>query len=55
MRAWDDAPDRVSIILGMEFYKEYPNGGLTAQIIMDKVLAVPIADWGIGVQKYVCQ
>ncbi|WP_415767157.1 polymorphic toxin type 44 domain-containing protein [Pseudomonas sp. ZB1P45] len=55
MRAWDDAPDRVSIILGMELYKEYPNGGVTAQIIMDKVLAVPIADWGTGVQKHACK
>jgi len=55
MRAWDDAPDRVSIIIGMNLYREYPNGGVTAKIIMDKVLAVPIAEWGTGVQKHVCK
>jgi uncharacterized Zn-binding protein involved in type VI secretion len=55
MRAWDDAPDRVSIIIGMDLYKEYPNGGVTAQIVMDKVLEVPIAEWRTGVQKHVCR
>jgi hypothetical protein len=55
MRAWDDVPDRVSIIIGMNLYKEYPNGGVTAQIVMDKVLAVPIAEWATGVQKHVCK
>ncbi|PWY40445.1 polymorphic toxin type 44 domain-containing protein [Pseudomonas sp. RW409] len=55
MRAWDDVPDRVSIIIGMSLYKEYPNGGLTGKIIMDKVLAVPISDWAKGVQPHVCK
>ncbi|WP_448091797.1 polymorphic toxin type 44 domain-containing protein [Pseudomonas lini] len=55
MRAWDDTPDRVSIILGMNLYKEYPNGGLTGKIVMDKVLAVPISDWATGVQPHVCK
>ncbi|WP_338805829.1 polymorphic toxin type 44 domain-containing protein [Pseudomonas chlororaphis] len=55
MRAWDDLPDRVSIIIGMSLYKEYPNGGLTGKIIMDKVLAVPISDWAKGVQPHVCK
>lgn len=55
MRAWDDVPDRVSIIIGMSLYREYPNGGVTAKTIMDKVLAVPIAEWGTGVQKHVCK
>ncbi|SDZ59989.1 polymorphic toxin type 44 domain-containing protein [Pseudomonas sp. NFIX28] len=55
MRAWDDVPDRVSIIIGMNLYKEYPNGGLTGKIIMDKVLAVPISDWAKGVQPHVCK
>ncbi|AZD67921.1 Zn-binding Pro-Ala-Ala-Arg (PAAR) domain-containing protein, incolved in TypeVI secretion [Pseudomonas chlororaphis] len=55
MRAWDDLPDRVSIIIGMCLYKEYPNGGLTGKIIMDKVLAVPISDWAKGVQPHVCK
>lgn len=35
-RAWDDIPDRVSIIIGMNLYEEYPNAGLTGKIIMDK-------------------
>ena len=55
MRAWDDAPDRVSIDIGIKLYSDYPDGGITAKIIMDKVLAVPIADWAKGVQEHVCQ
>ncbi|MBX8492684.1 PAAR domain-containing protein [Pseudomonas cichorii] len=55
MRAWDDIPDRVSIIIGMNLYKEYPNGGLTGKVIMDKVLAVPISDWAKGGRPHVCQ
>ncbi|MBX8484262.1 polymorphic toxin type 44 domain-containing protein [Pseudomonas cichorii] len=55
MRAWDDIPDSVSIIIGMNLYKEYPNGGLTGKVIMDKVLAVPISDWATGVRPHVCQ
>ncbi len=55
MRAWDDAPDRISITIGMELYQEYPNGGLTAKIIMDKVLAIPPADWAKGIQEHVCK
>ncbi len=55
MRAWDDIPDRVSIIIGMNLYKEYPNGGLTGKIIMDKVLAVPISDWATGIRSHVCK
>ncbi|WP_236514186.1 polymorphic toxin type 44 domain-containing protein, partial [Pseudomonas tremae] len=55
MRAWDDTPDRVSIIIGMNLYKEYPNGGLTGKIVMDKVLAVPISDWATGIQPHVCK
>jgi uncharacterized Zn-binding protein involved in type VI secretion len=55
MRAWDDAPDRVSIMIGMNLYKEYPSGGLTAKIIMDKVLAVPVAEWAKGIQEHDCK
>ncbi|RMN64369.1 PAAR-like protein [Pseudomonas syringae] len=55
MRAWDDTPDRVSIMIGMNLYKEYPNGGLTGKIVMDKVLAVPISHWATGVQPHVCK
>ncbi|MNR46402.1 hypothetical protein D3C85_1653600 [compost metagenome] len=55
MRAWDDVPDRVSITIGINLYKEYPNGGVTAKVIMDKVLAVPLSDWGKGVEEHVCK
>ena len=55
MRAWDDIPDRVSIVIGMNLYKEYPNGGLTAKIIMDSVLAVPVREWAKGIQEHVCK
>lgn len=55
MRAWDDAPDRISIAIGVNLFKEYPQGGLTAKIIMDKVLAVPKADWAKGIKEHVCK
>lgn len=55
MRAWDDAPDRISIAIGVNLFKEYPQGGLTAKIIMDKVLAVPKADWVKGIKEHVCK
>jgi hypothetical protein len=55
MRAWDDTPDRTSITLGMKLYKEFPNGFVTGEAIMSKVLAVPLADWASGVQAHVCR
>lgn len=55
MRAWDDLPDRVAITIGMNLYGEYQNGGVTAKIIMDKVFAVPIAEWGKGVKWHACK
>ncbi|WP_241149847.1 polymorphic toxin type 44 domain-containing protein, partial [Pseudomonas viridiflava] len=30
LRAWDDAPDRISITIGMELYESHPMGRLTA-------------------------
>lgn len=36
----DDTPDRISIGIGVQLYKEQPNGGITAKMVMDKVLAV---------------
>lgn len=55
LRAWDDAPDRTSISIGMKLYQRHPNGGITAKMIMDEVLAVPPQAWGKGVQRHVCQ
>jgi len=38
--------------LVMNLYGEYQNGALTAKIIMDKVFAVPVAEWGKGVKQH---
>ncbi|WP_122312870.1 polymorphic toxin type 44 domain-containing protein, partial [Pseudomonas coronafaciens] len=42
LRAWDDAPDRISISIGVKLYQQHPNGSITAKMIMDEVLAVPL-------------
>ena len=55
MRAWDDVPDRISISIGMKLYNEYPNGGITAKMIMDEVLAVTPEEWGDGASVHVCE
>ncbi|WP_028681600.1 polymorphic toxin type 44 domain-containing protein [Pseudomonas chlororaphis] len=55
MRAWDDVPDRISISIGMKLYNEYPNGGITAKMIMDEVLAVTPEEWGNGASVHVCE
>jgi len=55
MRAWDDVPDRISINIGMKLYKRFPNGGMTAQIIMSEVLAINTADWGAGIREHQCK
>ncbi|RMM06959.1 hypothetical protein APX70_04199, partial [Pseudomonas syringae pv. maculicola] len=54
LRAWDDAPDRISISIGVKLYQQHPNGGITAKMIMDEVLAVPPQAWGKGVQIHAC-
>ncbi len=53
-RAWDDAPDRISIGIGGQLFKRYPQGGIEAQVITSEVLAVPIARWMKGVKVHVC-
>lgn len=45
MRAWDDMGDRVSISIGVKLYKQHPNGGITAKMLMDEVLALPRSSW----------
>jgi hypothetical protein len=55
LRAWDDAPDRISIGIGVKLYQQHPNGGITAKIVMDEVLAVPPEAWSKGVQIHACQ
>ncbi|MDU8339324.1 hypothetical protein RX909_28290, partial [Pseudomonas syringae pv. actinidiae] len=55
MRAWDDVPDRISISIGVKLFYENPNGGVTARMIMDKVLAVTPSEWGDGASVHVCE
>ncbi|AZC51614.1 hypothetical protein C4K35_4035 [Pseudomonas chlororaphis subsp. piscium] len=54
-RAYDDAQDRISISIGTQLFAEHPNGGITAQMIMEKVLAVNPKDWGDGAIVHVCK
>lgn len=55
LRAWDDVGDRVSISIGVKMYMRYPNGGVTAKMLMDEVLALPRSSWGEGTRDHVCQ
>ncbi|EJM83048.1 polymorphic toxin type 44 domain-containing protein [Pseudomonas sp. GM60] len=55
LRAWDDAPDRISIGIGVKLYKQHPNGGITAKMVMDEVLAVSPEEWGDGVSEHKCE
>lgn len=54
LRSWDDVADRVSINIGIELYKLYPDGGVTAKIIMNEVLAIEPANWGEGIRTHAC-
>lgn len=55
LRSWDDIADRVSISIGTNLAVQYPNGGITAQIIMNEVLAVAPESWGDGVRVHICE
>ncbi|QJQ20258.1 hypothetical protein HG549_10055 [Pseudomonas sp. SK] len=55
MRAWDDIGDRVSISIGIKLYKQQPNGGITAKVLMDEVLALPLSSWGGSVRDHRCK
>jgi hypothetical protein len=55
MRAWDDIGDRVSISIGVKLYKRHPNGGITAKMLMNEVLALPRSSWGDGTRDHVCR
>ena len=54
-RAWDDAPDRISIGIGIKLYHQAPNGGITARQIMDEVLAITPEQWGDGAKLHACK
>ncbi|MBQ54485.1 MAG: hypothetical protein CMK72_06230 [Pseudomonadaceae bacterium] len=55
LRAFDDAPDRISVGIGVKLAKQYPKGGVTGEMIKAEVLAVPITDWGAGIQAHECR
>ncbi|MBX8511939.1 PAAR domain-containing protein [Pseudomonas cichorii] len=55
LRAWDDAPDRISISIGIKLFSEHPNGGVTAKMVMDEVLAVSPEAWGAGIREHKCK
>jgi uncharacterized Zn-binding protein involved in type VI secretion len=54
LRAWDDAPDRISVSIGTKLFSQHPNGGITAKMIMVEVLAVAPEQWGEGVRVHTC-
>lgn len=54
LRAWDDAPDRISIGIGIELYRLHPKGDLAPSMIKNKVLAVGVSDWGAGIEPHDC-
>ncbi len=54
LRAFDDAPDRISISIGIRLFDEHPNGGITAKMVMEKVLAFTPEDWGDGIRVHEC-
>jgi uncharacterized Zn-binding protein involved in type VI secretion len=55
LRSWDDVADRVSISIGIKLAGEYWEGGLTAGLIMDEVLAFEPTLWGDGAQVHKCE
>jgi len=55
LRSWDDVADRVSISIGVKLANQHPNGGVTAKLIMDEVLAVAPQNWGDGISDHVCK
>lgn len=55
LRAWDDAPDRTSISIGIKLFRQHPNGGITAKMVMSEVLAVVPEAWGKGIREHKCK
>ncbi|MDI2595209.1 polymorphic toxin type 44 domain-containing protein [Pseudomonas sp. 681] len=54
LRAFDDAPDRVSVSIGVKLANHHPHGGITAKMVMDEVLAVAPENWGDGIRVHEC-
>ena len=55
LRAWDDAPDRTSIGIGIKLFSQHPDGGVTAGMVMTEVLAIPPETWGAGIREHKCK
>ncbi|KPX27749.1 PAAR motif-containing protein [Pseudomonas syringae pv. delphinii] len=54
LRAWDDDPDRISIGIGISFYRKHPEGGVQASEIMNAVLDAPADQWGDALRLHTC-
>jgi uncharacterized Zn-binding protein involved in type VI secretion len=54
LRSWDDVADRVSISIGIKLANQHLDGGITADMIMNEVLAVAPEKWGEGVRVHEC-
>ncbi|MEE5134036.1 polymorphic toxin type 44 domain-containing protein [Pseudomonas alliivorans] len=52
-RAWDDAPDRISIQIGVDLYKCCPSG-VSASQVMKSVMSVSPEAWGEGIRLHDC-
>ncbi|MNF45709.1 hypothetical protein D3C84_268510 [compost metagenome] len=55
LRAWDDIQDRLSISIGVKLYNKHPNGGITAEMVMNEVLSIPPEQWGDGIREHKCK
>ncbi|MBA1231887.1 hypothetical protein G7013_19760 [Pseudomonas viridiflava] len=55
LRAWDDAPDRTSIGIGIKLFSQHPEGGITAEMVMTEILAIPPETWGTGIREHKCK
>jgi uncharacterized Zn-binding protein involved in type VI secretion len=54
LRAWDDAPDRISIGLGIELYGLFPDGEVSKDVVIKLVLAVDKREWHKGIALHDC-
>lgn len=53
LRGWDDVNDQTSIALGIKLYKTQPNGGITAQLLLDEIEKIG-SGWGEGYRAHQC-
>lgn len=55
LRHWPDPADRLGINIGVELFRRFPDGDLTAKIVMAEVLAVPSQSWGDARRDHLCK